>query len=1359
MRRLSIVSRDFTVSDRFICRLALLIVLSSIFYQPAYSAGPTFVCDGTPYPTFGSNPTTLQEIDKQTLVISNIAAVSPSGTINATGYNILDDYIYGLKGKDFYQLAADGTYIMLGKPVGVGAASGVTWNIGVTYAGTMDTSGNWYGHDTNYVYRVSIGVNPSAGSLTYERFPRSGSFMGKVADLAFNPLDGNLYGMSASNLRKITVAGVGSTVTTSGSLSGSAGGAWSTSSGTLYFYNNGGGLLYSVDMTQSPPVASFVGNVAKNGTFDATACTPPVLAKSVSDQTVGAGEAFTYTFKLSNPFTNPLVVEFTDNLPTGFSFVGGSLSPSAPGGGTVATFNANTLVISNLSIPAGLPPANEVVFTAQAVADPNLTSTLTIPNQAQITYGNSTTISDDPGTGPIDDPTSVTVYAHDWGDAPSSYGHPKHLLPNTSYSIGTAPDGDIQTQNTANGGSDGTGDDSNGVADENGVFIPTLIQGETARIDIDVTQAAANGAYLQAWIDWNGDGDFADVGEQIASDQQYAGGVTGIIELPITIPTAATTSQTFARFRWSTLSGLSSVATAGDGEVEDYAITILPDTPPLPPGSGLGSSVCSATTPASAYDNRSVAWEHNSPTNTTAPSIFDSAMVATAQNYAVNGLNTLIDETFVHVDVASMTSSYDANRYFEYQFKTTALTSGVTEVVGVGAGLYETTLPSHSSKSGHYRFAVLIDDDPLFASPEVLINNAEIKDANTSYADITWGPYDIGHSIFHYAHYNVNGTAVQLAPNTDYKVRVYPYAVSASGSSSSGVATYPNLVLWDDFSIKMVNCAIDDFGDAPDSYGTTDASGGAKHSIDSNIYLGANKPDPESDGVPSATADSDDINMGSDDEDGVATLPPLSELDSDYRISVNVTNTTAMSARLIAWIDFDGNGTFDSNEAAARVVPPGTTANNITVTWSSIPPDIQQGNHFLRLRLTTDSMNANEAKGAKLDGEVEDYAIMIGSSGATVSGRVYIDANSNASEDAGEAGIGSTVVILLDVSTGTCLSTTTNGNGDYSFAGVSDGTYKVYQAQGETTPTPQDCGVSFVNNPTGFQSTTPDTLMINVSGVDVSDQDFGEVAGTNSTTSGNTGGGILFEPDHQSEVLPGNVVFYTHVFSTEADGNVSFSTIESGNIANGWAHTLYLDSDCNGALDGNESDTTINGISLGMTGGARLCLIDKVYSPANVPAQDQYEVKTTATFIYAGGILAPVTLEVTDLTIASQSVSPTAPATPEVGESGLVLRKTVENLTQATLETSTLNQASPGDVLKYRIYYRNTGTGSITDLEVNDTVPAFTGFVLSSESCDVTPVGMACIPTITIDALNWEFTGSLGGGVGGNVSYEVLVDN
>ncbi|MGB1311263.1 MAG: GEVED domain-containing protein, partial [Leucothrix sp.] len=462
-------------------------------------------------------------------------------------------------------------------------------------------------------------------------------------------------------------------------------------------------------------------------------------------------------------------------------------------------------------------------------------------------------------------------------------------------------------------------------------------------------------------------------------------------------------------------------------------------------------------------------------------------------------------------------------------------------------------------------------------------------------------------------------------------------------------------------------------------------------------------------------------------------------------------------AQLIAWIDFDGNGVFDPDEAAVRSIPTGTVGSTITLNWFSIPSDIQVGDTFVRLRLTTESINNQEPIAAKSDGEVEDYPLTIVSGGVTVSGRVYVDTNSNATEDSGEAGIGSTVVVLHDIFTGTCFSIKTMGNGDYSFTGVPDGGYELYQAHGEATPVPQNCGTSFANNPTGYQSTTADILYVTVAGADITDQDFGEVAGANSPATGNTGAGIRFEPDNQSEILPGNITFYPHTFSSDAEGAVSFTSSGSGGSVNGWTQTIYQDTDCNGTLNGTEGDTPINGVNFGIPAGGRLCLIDKVYAPANVPAQDRYEVTTTATFTYAGGSLPPAVLAVTDITTAGQTVA--TPSTPQTGESRLELTKTVENTSQGTPETETLNQARPGDFLTYRIYYRNTGTGPINDLNVNDIVPHYAGLVGGSNACNITLTGMTCTPNLNIDELDWAFTGPLISGAEGHVSYEVMVDN
>ncbi len=160
------------------------------------------------------------------------------------------------------------------------------------------------------------------------------------------------------------------------------------------------------------------------------------------------------------------------------------------------------------------------------------------------------------------------IYDVDHADAPASYGEPTHSISNP-LTLGPGVTGETAGYDDANAAGDA----------DDGVTFPTLVQGQGATISVDVTQMSGNSGYLQAFIDWNGDGDFADAGEQVASDLQSASAGTSTISVPVTVPANATTSQTFARFRWSTTSGLDSTTAASDGEVEDYALTIL--APPL----------------------------------------------------------------------------------------------------------------------------------------------------------------------------------------------------------------------------------------------------------------------------------------------------------------------------------------------------------------------------------------------------------------------------------------------------------------------------------------------------------------------------------------------------------------------------------------------------------------------------------------------------------------------------------------------------------------------------------------------------------------------------------------------------------
>lgn len=173
--------------------------------------------------------------------------------------------------------------------------------------------------------------------------------------------------------------------------------------------------------------------------------------------------------------------------------------------------------------------------------------------------------------------TLFPVNACDQSDAPdgTALGTAQHTIVG-GFRLGAAIDAENAPQPSA--GAEGDDLDMTGD-DEDGVSFPGLIQGQTAAIDVSVTQASGGQGYLQAWIDWNGDGDFDDPGEQVAADRQSASAGTHTLSLPVNVPPGATTQATFSRFRWSSRPGLASGGAAPDGEVEDYSLTIQPGGP------------------------------------------------------------------------------------------------------------------------------------------------------------------------------------------------------------------------------------------------------------------------------------------------------------------------------------------------------------------------------------------------------------------------------------------------------------------------------------------------------------------------------------------------------------------------------------------------------------------------------------------------------------------------------------------------------------------------------------------------------------------------------------------------------------
>jgi uncharacterized repeat protein (TIGR01451 family) len=173
-----------------------------------------------------------------------------------------------------------------------------------------------------------------------------------------------------------------------------------------------------------------------------------------------------------------------------------------------------------------------------------------------------------------------------------------------------------------------------------------------------------------------------------------------------------------------------------------------------------------------------------------------------------------------------------------------------------------------------------------------------------------------------------------------------------------------------------------DYGDAPDTgagtgignYQTTVVDAGPSHVIINSLYMGAGVPDSEIDGQPNALATGDDI-VGSSDEDGPQTILNFAT-GSTPAIQVLVTNQTGLAATLSGWIDYNGNGVFDTGtEGTTSAVLNGSMLSLVTLTFPVVPAGVP-ADTVLRLRLSTDAASLN-ATGAALNGEVEDHRVTL----------------------------------------------------------------------------------------------------------------------------------------------------------------------------------------------------------------------------------------------------------------------------------------------------------------------------------------------------------------------------------------------
>ena len=333
-----------------------------------------------------------------------------------------------------------------------------------------------------------------------------------------------------------------------------------------------------------------------NGNFNVIALTPAGFTPTTALSAASSGGGISFGFSpadggIDSPGATPLGTVFADINGNGEVDFGEGVSGvfvylDVDRDGRPDLFEPNTLTAADGTYNLAFPSQGSFSIGVVAPAPFSVTSPASGANEVSFTTSGVS------GNGDF-----ILDSFLDFGDAPSTYGTlfsdngASHtIVPGLSIGNFVDAEGDGQPSTNA------LGDDASGIDDEDGVaFLSPLGLGGTGLISVSVTNSTGSPAFLQGFLDINGDGDFTDPGEQITTDQAIASSASPqTVNVSAAVPALATTGNTFARFRLSLTPGIGATGFVGSGEVEDYAVTIQNQADVLNPDPTVGDEVSEA---------------------------------------------------------------------------------------------------------------------------------------------------------------------------------------------------------------------------------------------------------------------------------------------------------------------------------------------------------------------------------------------------------------------------------------------------------------------------------------------------------------------------------------------------------------------------------------------------------------------------------------------------------------------------------------------------------------------------------------------------------------------------------------------
>ncbi|WP_394940371.1 GEVED domain-containing protein [Psychromicrobium sp. YIM B11713] len=178
-----------------------------------------------------------------------------------------------------------------------------------------------------------------------------------------------------------------------------------------------------------------------------------------------------------------------------------------------------------------------------------------------------------------------------------------------------------------------------------------------------------------------------------------------------------------------------------------------------------------------------------------------------------------------------------------------------------------------------------------------------------------------------------------------------------------------------------------DFGDAPESYGTTLAGNGPRSLIDQNAVALGTEITGEADARRPIVNGAEDApyDARGDQDDALSGDQSVPEKAKTFSIKPTVTIGTAQNVTVAAWLDVNGDGKFDDSERKVVSLSGKTGAQTPEFSWdlgggivksSSAPAGTDET--YLRLRVYDASQtNPSPLGNYAGQGEVEDYPVSI----------------------------------------------------------------------------------------------------------------------------------------------------------------------------------------------------------------------------------------------------------------------------------------------------------------------------------------------------------------------------------------------